>query len=326
MSEKKRILVTGGEGFIGSNFIRYLIENSDAFIVNYDKKTYAGQGENLKDIENFYPNYVPVLGDICDRERVKEIMGKHDINYIVNFAAESHVDRSIKNPEDFNMTNYFGTGVLLEAAREKGIEKFIQIGTDEVYGSLDEDSPSSKETDVLKPSSPYSASKSGADNLALSYFKTYEFPVCITRSSNNYGPYQYPEKMVPLFVTNLLEEKKVPLYGDGKNIRDWLHVEDNCRAINLVLEKGKPGEIYNIGAEYEFKNIEVTRAILGQMGFDQTWIEYVEDRKGHDRRYSMDCSKIKKELGWRALICFEDRLIDTIEWYEKNENWWRRLK
>jgi dTDP-glucose 4,6-dehydratase len=257
-------------------------------------------------------------------------MGSNKFDYIINFAAETHVDRSVKNSEDFVMTNNVGTRVLLDATKKYGIEKFVQIGTDEVYGSLDKNSPSSKETDATKPSSPYSASKLGADALALSYFYTHGVPVCVTRSSNNYGPWQFPEKVIPLFITNILDGKKVPVYGDGQNIRDWIHVSDNCRGIAWVMERGKPGEIYNIGGGNELTNLDLTERILREMGFGDDWkkqIEFVEDRKGHDKRYSLDSNKIQESpFGPNPLMPFGIGLQGTIDWYKQNEKWWRRLK
>jgi len=323
------ILVTGGAGFIGSHFIRYLWKEKKDNIVNLDKLTYAGNLENLRILEN-NPRYKFVKGDICNRDLVNWVIMSNNINYIVNFAAESHVDRSIKNSEDFVRTNVEGTRVLLDCALKNGIEKFVQIGTDEVYGSLNEDSPSSKETDILKPRSPYSASKASADLLALSYFTTHNLPVCITRSSNNYGPWQYPEKVIPLFITNIIEGKKVPVYGDGQNIRDWIYVSDNCRAINFVMKKGIPGEIYNIGGRNELTNIELTKKILSKMGNSENWenhIEFVEDRKGHDRRYSLNSDKIERApFGVVPLMPFEIGLERTINWYKENEELWMKLK
>lgn len=325
--EEGNILVTGGSGFIGTNFIRYLLENGfKGDVVNYDKLTYAGNPENLEEIELFFKNYFFSHGDICDKRKVDYVIKRHGIRKIVNFAAESHVDRSIINATDFLNTNVLGTRVLLDCAVENGIEQFVQIGTDEVYGSLMEFQRSSVETDRLNPSSPYSASKASADLIALSYFITHGLNVCVTRSSNNYGRYQFPEKLIPLFITNLLEGKKVPVYGDGKNIRDWIHVEDNCRGIIKVLENGKPGEIYNLGGGYELRNIDVTRMIFREMKYGPDMREFVEDRKGHDFRYSMNSEKASSELGWKPLINFRDGLIDTIEWYEQNKKWWKKLR
>ncbi|MCM8790662.1 MAG: dTDP-glucose 4,6-dehydratase [Candidatus Omnitrophica bacterium] len=316
----KRILVTGGAGFIGSNFIRYLLDkHPDYRIVNLDKLTYCGNLENLRDIED-NENYEFVKGDIADSFVVENLA--KDCEVIINFAAESHVDRSIKDPSEFIRTNIFGTYTLLEAARKFGTRLFLQISTDEVYGSVEEGL--SKETDPLEPNSPYSASKAGADLLARSYFVTFGVPVIITRSSNNFGPYQYPEKIIPLFITNLMAGKKVPLYADGMNIRDWLFVIDNCEAIDVVMHKGKPGEIYNIGAGGGITNIELTRMLLSILGKDESFIEYVKDRPGHDKRYALDVTKIKA-LGWRPRHKFRKALEETVAWYSGNRAWAERL-
>lgn len=317
----KRFLVTGGAGFIGSNFIHYLLKKySDVEITNIDKLTYAGNLDNLKDIEND-PRYRFVKGDICDTTTVESLVKNCDV--VVNFAAESHVDRSIGRPDDFIQTDVFGTFVLLEAARKYGIEKFVQISTDEVYGStLGE---SFKETDPLMPSSPYSASKAGADRLAYSYFVTYDLPVIITRCSNNFGPYQYPEKLIPLFVTNAMDDKKLPIYGDGKNVRDWIYVEDHCSAIDIALNKGEIGEVYNIGAGNEKNNLEITEYILKKLGKPGDLMVFVDDRLGHDRRYSLNWDKIK-QLGWTPSVSFEEAMDKTIDWYVQNRWWWEKLK
>ncbi|MCM8760837.1 MAG: dTDP-glucose 4,6-dehydratase [Candidatus Omnitrophica bacterium] len=316
----KRILVTGGAGFIGSNFIRYLLDkHPDYRIVNLDKLTYCGNLENLRDIED-NENYEFVKGDIADSFVVENLA--KDCEVIINFAAESHVDRSIKDPSEFIRTNIFGTYTLLEAARKFGTRLFLQISTDEVYGSVEEGL--SKETDPLEPNSPYSASKAGADLLARSYFVTFGVPVIITRSSNNFGPYQYPEKIIPLVITNLMAGKKVPLYADGMNIRDWLFVIDNCEAIDVVMHKGKPGEIYNIGAGGGITNIELTRMLLSILGKDESFIEYVKDRPGHDKRYALDVTKIKA-LGWRPRHKFRKALEETVAWYSGNRAWAERL-
>ena len=315
-----KLLITGGCGFIGSNFIRHIFaEYPNYKIINLDKLTYAGNLENLKDIEK-NNNYEFIKGDVADSVLVQKLVNKVDL--IVNFAAESHVDRSIKDPDDFLRTNIFGTHILLKAALQSG-KKMLHISTDEVYGSIEEGSFS--ETSSLEPNSPYSASKASADLLCMAYHATYGLPVTIARSSNNFGPYQYPEKVIPLFITNLIEGKKVPLYGDGKNVRDWIFVLDNCRAIDIVLHKGKPGEIYNIASGTEVRNIELTNKLLELLGRDDSFIEYVEDRKGHDRRYSLETKKIRS-LGWSPQHNFEKALNLTIEWYKNNNPWWERLK
>jgi len=323
----KNVFVTGGAGFIGSNFIRHLFKkNPKLHVVNYDDLTYAGNLKNLEFLPK-YSDYVFAKGNICCGRWVSALLRSHKIDTIINFAAESHVDRSIDSSGLFMQTNVMGTRALLDSALECGVKRFIQIGTDEAYGSLNEDSPSSVETDLLKPRSPYAASKAAADLLALSYFHTHGLPVIVTRSSNNYGAYQYPEKVIPLFITNILQGKKVPVYGKGLNIRDWLHVEDNCEAIRLVAEKGTPGEIYNIAGNNEIPNIKLTRLIIQAMGIE-AWaghLVYVEDRKGHDWRYSMNCEKIFNELGWEPRILFDEGLVNTINWYKENESWWKPL-
>lgn len=316
-----KILVTGGAGFIGSNFIRHVIKKyPDYKIINLDKLTYCGNLDNLKDIEK-NPNYTFVKGDICDKRIIEQLMSKADA--VVHFAAETHVDRSIMDAGSFIQTDVFGTYTLLEAARKNNIQKFVHISTDEVYGEIHEGA--FKETDELKPRNPYSASKAAADRLAYSFFATYNLPVSITRSSNNFGPHQYPEKLIPLFVTNLFEGKKVPLYGDGLNVRDWLYVLDNCEAIDLILHQGNLGEVYNIAAGNETTNLEITKLILQELDKDESHIEYVKDRQGHDKRYALDCSKIKK-LGWKPKHEFEEALKDTITWYTVNKLWWQKLK
>lgn len=323
----KNIMVTGGAGFIGSNFIRHLLQTDPKVnVVNVDLLTYAGHIENLIDIPN-YKRYLFYQYDICDGDRISSLMRRYQIDTVINFAAESHVDRSIESSQQFVRTNVVGTQVLLDCALNHGIGRFVQIGTDEVYGSLEKDSPSSIETDPLAPRSPYSASKASADLLALSYFHTHGLPICVTRSSNNYGTYQHPEKVIPLFITNVLGGKKVPMYGDGTNIRDWLHVRDNCEAIRLVAEKGTSGEIYNIASGNEIRNIDLTKMLLWGMGISE-WgkhVEYVPDRKGHDWRYSMVCDKIREELGWVPKMAFDEGLKGTIEWYRVNVDWWKGL-
>jgi len=314
-------LITGGCGFIGTNFIHMLIrENKEIKILNLDKLTYAGNIRNLKSIEK-NSNYNFIKGSITNTEILEEIFRKNEIQVIINFAAESHVDRSIKLGDEFISTNIQGTHTLLKFAR-KYDTKFIQISTDEVYGSIKDGY--FKETDKLNPSSIYSATKAGAEMLVNSYKKTYGLHTIITRSSNNFGPYQHPEKLIPRFITNLLCGKKVPLYGTGKNIRDWIYVEDNCRAINLVINKGKKGEIYNIGGGNEKTNIEITNIILKKLGFSDEMIEFVEDRLGHDFRYAIDSSKIKS-LGWKPKYSFEEAFDLTINWYIENKDWWQPL-
>ena len=318
-----KLLVTGGAGFIGSNFIRYMMSSHpDWEVINLDVLTYAGNLNNLKGIEK-NPHYTFIKGDICNRDIVNAILDKHEVDAIIHFAAESHVDRSIANASAFVMTNVMGTHTLLECARTHTIPKFIHISTDEVYGSTM--GGSFKETDILSPSSPYSASKAGSDLLALSYFTTYNLPVIITRCTNNFGPYQFPEKLIPLFVTNLLDGKKVPVYGSGKNVRDWIHVSDHCRAVEFLLERGSPGEVYNIGGGHEKTNLEITRKILDLLSKDDSMIEYVTDRLGHDFRYSLDCSKLHA-LGWKPRYSFDEALEETVTWYTHNEWWWRPLK
>ena len=320
MNDTKHLLVTGGLGFIGSNFIRHILNKyKDYKITNLDKQTYAGNPQNLNDIEK-NPRYTFIKGDICNKSVVeKAIKGA---NIIINFAAESHVDRSIGDPDAFIRTDIFGTYTLLEAAKAHNV-KFIQISTDEVYGSIEKGA--FKEIDKLHPSSPYSASKASAEMLVLSYHTTYNLPIIITRSSNNFGPFHYPEKIIPLFITNLLENKKVPIYGDGKNVRDWLYVLDNIEAIDFLLHNGKVGEIYNIGADNEKTNLEITKLMLKELGKDESSIEFVKDRPGHDRRYALDSTKLHK-LGWKPRHKFEQALKDTIDWYKNNEKWWRPLK
>lgn len=322
-AENKVYLVTGGAGFIGSNYVRYLFSRyKEVRIINLDKLTYAGNPANLKDFAD-NPNYYFVKGDICDAEIVRRIFQEHHPDYVVNFAAESHVDRSIGAPDDFIRTDMFGVFVLLEAAKEFGIERFIQISTDEVYGSIQEGSFT--EESPLKPGNPYSASKTGGDRLAYSYYNTYNLPVIVTRASNNYGPFQYPEKLIPLFVTNLIENKPVPLYGDGKNVRDWLYVLDHCEAIEFALKSGKPGEVYNIAGGNEKENIFITNFIFDILGKSKSLIKPVVDRLGHDRRYSISAAKLQA-LGWHPRYSFEEAMKVTIEWYVKNEQWWRPLK
>ena len=317
-------LVTGGAGFIGSNYIRFLFERyGDAVrVVNLDKLTYAGNLENLRDVEK-RENYHFIKGDICDSEIVDSIFQRFRPDFLVNFAAESHVDRSIGDAADFIRTDMQGVYVLLEAARKHGIGRFVQISTDEVYGSIDEGSFT--EESPLMPSNPYAASKAGGDRLAFSYFVTYDLPVIITRASNNYGPFQYPEKLISLFVTNAIEDKALPLYGDGKNIRDWLYVRDHCDAIEFALQNGKLGEVYNIAGGNERENIEITRKILEYLRKSEELIRRVPDRLGHDRRYSLDGSKLAA-LGWTPKFEFERGLEETVRWYQQRSDWWKPLK
>jgi dTDP-glucose 4,6-dehydratase len=316
-----RILVTGGCGFIGSNFVHLVLaERPDWEIVNLDKLTYAGRLENLEDVASD-PRYTFVKGDICDPEAVREAMA--GCRLAVNFAAETHVDRSLLGATHFLDTDIKGVLVLLEEARKVGLERFVQISTDEVYGSIA--SGSFTESSVLNPRNPYAASKAGGDRLAYAYWATYEVPVVITRASNNYGPFQYPEKLVPLFVTNAVRDLPVPLYGDGKNVRDWLHVIDHCRAVLFLLEKGTPGEVYNIAGGNERENIEITHTILAELGKPTSLIKPVADRVGHDRRYSLDSSKLHA-LGWKPIVPFDAGLAATVRWYAGNEAWWRPIK
>lgn len=315
-----KLFVTGAAGFIGSNYVHQVIANSDDEVTVFDALTYAGNLDNLRDLEG-NPRYSFVKGDICDRQAVTEAMAGHDA--VVHFAAESHVDRSIESPDEFVRTNCDGTNVVCDVSRKVGVDRFLHISTDEVYGSIDEGSFG--ETDPLGPRSPYSASKAGSDLIALSYFTTYELPVIITRSSNNFGPYQFPEKVIPLFVTNLLDGKKVPLYGDGLNVRDWCFVEDNCAGVDLVLRKGVVGEIYNIGAGNEVPNRYLTDRLLELCRADESSIEYVADRLGHDRRYSIDTSKVEA-LGWKPKRELDEALEETVTWYRDNRWWWEPLK
>jgi len=320
----KNILVTGGAGFIGSNFIRYMLNKyQDYKIVNLDLLTYAGNIKSLDDVKD-NPNYLFVKGDIADNKLVDKVVCENKIDVIINFAAESHVDRSITNPDIFVKTNVLGTQNLLEIAKKYKIEKFFQISTDEVYGSLGK-TGFFTETTPLSPNSPYSASKAGADLLVMAYHHTFGLNVNITRCSNNYGPYQFPEKLIPLFITNALADKQVPLYGDGLNIRDWLFVEDHCSAIDTVLHKGKNGEVYNVGGNNEKTNRYITDTILKYLGKDSSLIKYVADRLGHDRRYAIDATKIKEELGWQPEYKFEQAIEKTIEWYLNNKSWWQPL-
>jgi dTDP-glucose 4,6-dehydratase len=316
-----RLLVAGGAGFIGSNFIRHVLRaHPDDTIVNFDKLTYAGNLQNLADVAGD-PRYSFLHGDICDAKAVRDALP--GVDAVVNFAAQSHVDRSLAEPDEFVRTDVFGVFTLLEAVRELRVPRFLHISTDEVYGSLAQGS--ARETDAVRPSNPYSASKAGGDLLALAYRHTHQVPVLITRSSNNFGPYQYPEKVIPLFITNALEGEPLPLYGDGRNVRDWLYVLDNCEAIDLVLRRGADGEVYNIGGGHEVENVALTRQILTLLGQPESLIKPVKDRPGHDRRYSVDCAKIQA-LGWRPRHRFDEALAETVRWYREHEAWWRPLK
>ncbi len=321
-SSLTNVLVTGGAGFIGSNFVRYALQaHADWHVTTLDKLTYAGRRENLHDVMDS-PRHTFVHGDICDAPVAGPLVEAADI--VVHFAAETHVDRSILAAGDFIRTDVEGTFVLLEAARRNPrLRRFVQISTDEVYGSVAEGS--SRETDELRPRNPYSASKAGADRLAYSYWATHEVPVIVTRASNNYGPYQFPEKVIPLFVTNLIDDIPVPLYGDGGNVRDWLHVLDHCRALDLLIHHGQSGEVYNIGGGNEVKNVDLTYELVRQLGKDDSLVRRVEDRKGHDRRYSVSTAKLRS-MGWQPQVPFEQGLQETVRWYRENEWWWRPVK
>lgn len=318
-----RLLVTGGAGFIGSCFVRHILNKHKGYkVINLDALTYAGNIENLDDIKE-NPDYTFVKGNICDRNLVRDLI--KEVDCVVNFAAESHVDNSIKHPEIFIETNVQGTLNLLQASRECGVERYLQVSTDEVYGTLGK-TGYFYETTPLAPNSPYSASKAGADMLVRAYFETYKLPVLNTRCSNNYGPYQYPEKLIPFFISRLLKGEKVPVYGDGMNVRDWLYVYDHCEAIDTVLHKGRVGEVYNIGGHNEKTNMEITRLILNAMGKDEGSIEYVADRLGHDRRYAISNDKITSELGWKPSVTFEEGIKLTIDWYLNNQNWMKSIE
>ncbi|MGZ8459729.1 MAG: dTDP-glucose 4,6-dehydratase [Candidatus Deferrimicrobiaceae bacterium] len=320
-----RLLVAGGAGFIGSNFIRYILASHDDWqVVNVDKLTYAGNLANLEDVEGD-ERYRFSRADICDAKGIESIVAEGEPNAIVNFAAETHVDRSIEDPSLFLRTNVLGAQVLLDAARKHGVARFVQISTDEVYGSLgatgkfSEDSP-------LRPNSPYAASKTAADLLVRAYFKTYGLPAIVTRCSNNYGPYQFPEKIIPFFVTLLKQDKQVPVYGDGMNVRDWIHVDDHSRAVEAVLLRGKPGEVYNVGGGNERTNIEITKLLLAAMGKAESFLKFVPDRPGHDRRYAIDDAKIRTGLGVAPRVPFEEGIRETVRWYLENEPWWRAVQ
>jgi dTDP-glucose 4,6-dehydratase len=318
------VLVTGGCGFIGSNLVRFLRRvRPEWTVVNLDKLTYAGNLENLSDLEAD-PKHVFTAGDVADRELVDGLLQAHRVEAVLHLAAESHVDRSILGPEPFVRTNVLGTQVLLEVARRRGVRRFVVVSTDEVYGSLGPTGAFTEQSPI-NPSSPYSSTKAGADLLALSYHRTYGMDVVVTRCSNNYGPYQFPEKLIPLMVVNALRDLPLPVYGDGKNVRDWLQVEDHCEALLLALERGKAGEVYNIGGGAELQNLEIVRAILGLLGKPTSLIKFVEDRPGHDRRYAIDSSRIRRELGWRPAHTFEQGLEATVRWYAERRPWWERV-
>lgn len=316
-----RILVTGGAGFIGSNYVKHIISKNNSTTINVvvlDKLTYAGSIDNFDEIIR-NSNFKFVQGDVCDSSLVNDLVSNSD--RVINFAAESHVDRSIESSEEFIRTNILGTKVLLDAIRKKPNTKFIQVSTDEVYGSID--SGSWDESFPLKPSSPYAASKAAADLIVLSYQKTYSLDLMISRCCNNYGPNQFPEKIIPLFITNLIQRKKIPVYGDGQNIREWIHVKDHCRGLDLIFENGKPGEIYNLGSGIELKNLELTKKLINFFGLGPEIIQYVADRLGHDQRYSLNFKKASNDLGYKPEISFESGLINTIAWYRDNSNWWK---
>ena len=319
------ILVTGGAGFIGSNFIHYMLEkHPDDNLINLDLLTYAGNIHNLDDVKD-NPHYHFVKGNIVNRELVTHLVHEFNIDHIVNFAAESHVDRSILHPEVFVETNVQGTLALLDVAKKEGVAKFLQVSTDEVYGALGATGYFTEES-PLQPNSPYSASKASADMMVRAYYETYGLNVNITRCSNNYGPYQFPEKLIPLMTSNGMEGKDLPIYGNGKNIRDWLYVSDHCQAIDLVLRNGKPGEVYNVGGHNERTNNEIVHLIVDNLGISEDHIKYVKDRLGHDKRYAIDPTKIETELGWKPEYTFDTGIVKTIDWYKDNETWWKPLK
>ncbi|HAH49069.1 dTDP-glucose 4,6-dehydratase [Gimesia sp.] len=321
----KHILITGGCGFIGSNFVRYqLAAYPDISVTNLDKLTYAGNLENLKEFES-HSGYTFVKGDITDADFVNSLFNSNDFDAVVNFAAESHVDRSILDSSPFIHTNIVGTQVLLDAARNRNIERYLQVSTDEVYGSLGAEGLFT-ETTPIAPNSPYSASKASADLLVRSYVKTFDFPAIITRCSNNYGPYQFPEKLIPLFISNAQEDKSLPIYGKGTNVRDWIHVVDHCRGIDAALRKGKPGQVYNFGGNAEMQNIEITKLLLTILNKPESLIKYVTDRPGHDLRYAIDCSKAEAELGWKPETEFDTGLKETVQWYLDHPEWVNRIR
>jgi dTDP-glucose 4,6-dehydratase len=322
----KKVLVTGGAGFIGSNFTHYYLEkHPNDMVIVLDRLTYAGNPDNLKSLEN-NERFWLMLGDIADVPMVNKLFEREKFDVVVNFAAETHVDRSIENPSAFTMTNIVGTQTLLDACREHKVSRYHQVSTDEVYGDLGLDNDNQfTESTPIQPNCPYAASKAAADLLVRSYYETFKMPVTISRCSNNYGPYQFPEKLIPYFFRLASENQKLPVYGDGKNVRDWLYVLDHCRAIDMILEKGKPGEVYNIGGNFEKSNLEITQRILKFLGKKEDMIMYVDDRKAHDRRYAIDASKMKKEIGWEPSVTFEEGIAKTFEWYETHKEWWQKL-
>ncbi len=318
------ILITGGAGFIGSNHVRLLLSESGDRVVNLDLLTYAGNLENLAGLEDD-PRYRFVRGDIGDRDLVRQILKDENIDAIVHFAAESHVDRSLEGPEVFVRTNILGTEILLEEARRAEVDRFVMVSTDEVYGSLGDHGMFTEKT-PLAPNSPYAASKASADLMCRSFYKTFGFPVIITRCSNNYGPFQFPEKLIPLMIANALEEKQLPVYGDGMNVRDWLFVGDHCRAVDLVMRKGRPGDVYNIGGCNEMKNLELVQLLVDKLGKSRDLISFVTDRPGHDLRYAIDAEKIMTELGWAPTVDFSSGLDQTVSWYLENRQWWEKIR
>ncbi len=319
-----RILVTGGAGFIGANFVRHLLERGGDRVVNLDLLTYAGNLENLAGFEDD-PAYRFVRGDIGDAELVRGLLAEESIEAVVNFAAESHVDRSIDGPRLFLETNILGTQTLLEAARRAGVDRFLQVSTDEVYGSLGPEGRFTEES-PLQANSPYAASKAAADLICRAYFHTYGMPVLVTRCSNNYGPYQFPEKLIPLMIANALAGESLPIYGDGRNVRDWLYVEDHCRALDLVLRRAEPGSVYNIGGDNEMENIRIVKLLLELLDRDESLITFVKDRPGHDRRYAIDAAKLRDDLGWEPAHTFEQGIRETVQWYLDNRQWWERIR
>lgn len=321
---KKRYLITGGAGFMGSNMIRFLLNKyEDAFVVNVDKLTYAGNLDNLKDLVG-HPRYAFVKADIVDQPAMGAVFKKHVPDVVVNYAAETHVDRSILDPSSFIRTDVLGTFSLLEASKEHHVKLYVQISTDEVYGSIDEGLCT--ESTPFDPSSPYSASKAGADHLVQAYWRTFHVPTIGTHSCNFIGPYQYPEKLIPLFITNILEGKRVPVYGDGQQVREWIYVPDHCMAIDALIEHGRPGESYNIGTGDRLTNLDITKKVLSLLGVGEERIEYVKDRPGHDRRYALDATKIRTEIGWKPTRTFDASLASTVRWYRENSWWWKKLK